>query len=309
MRRSWVLLLLIFAGGEARAMVPSLPLPASGFLPWSYDSAQRRRATPYRWGDLLISISATRDSEDQITTRVTVEHPWRAMQGPRPRTLPGALTISAGPNPRDAEHGLLVGTLDRAGTSYVLWQAYTGGAHCCFHIQMIVPDGPQRGVLTLGTFDMEIMSRPPTDVDGDGTTDFVMRDDRFLYTFASFAGSLAPPRILNVRGGRVADVSAEPRYRPLFEEALTEAREMCLSRGEDRNGGCASWMAAAARLGRLEAAWPEMLPAYERGSDFIPTRCRVTPGPDGCPERQTIRDDFPTALRLFLARNGYLPAG
>lgn len=304
--RTLSLLIAAYAGGEARAMIPAPTLDPARTTPWTH------RAHPqtlrYRWGDLLITISATRapGGEGLIEPRVTVERLRPVMQGPR--TGLHAWTLRSGAAAPTAEHGLTVGLLDRAGTRFVMWQAYTGGAHCCFHVQLLIPDGPAPGVVDLGAFDMEMMDRAPEDRDGDGRVDFVMRDDRFHYAFASFAGSFAPPQILNVRGGRAVDVSAAPGFRALFAAHLEETREICLSGGGDRNGACAAYAASAARLGRFESAWREIERAYERGTDRLyPGDCGDGVAADSCAPERMVRYDFPTALRRFLVRHGYLP--
>jgi hypothetical protein len=304
--RTLLLLVAALAGGEARAMVPALTLDTARTTPWTQRT--HPQTVRYRWGDILITISSARapGGEGLIESRVSVERLRPVMQGPR--TGLHAWTMRSGPTQPFAEHGLTVGLLDRAGTRFVMWQAHTGGAHCCFHVQLAIPDGPTPGVVYLGAFDMEMMDRAPEDRDGDGLADFVMRDDRFHYAFASFAGSFAPPQILNVQGGRVVDVSAAPGFRALFEEHLEETREGCLSSSGDRNGACAAYAASAARLGRFESAWPEIERAYERGGEWLyPGDCGDGVAADSCAPERMVRYDFPTALRRFLVRHGYLP--
>jgi hypothetical protein len=284
---SLAILIAALAGGEARAMIPALTLPAERALPWSYRAEPRPLL--YRWDDLLIAIRARRTRDGLIVPQVTVSQPRPVMQGPQP-PAPPPLTLRSFPTSPTSEHGLSVGTLDRDGNRFVMWQAYTGGLHCCFDIQLILPDGPERGVVSLGAFDMEMMTDVPTDVDGDGRTDFVLRDNAFLYAFASFAGSFAPPQIWNVERGRAVDVSAAPRYRPLFVEAIAETRPICLDRrgGDDRNGACAAFVAASARIGDFEGAWRAMLGGYDRRDDGH------RDGP------------FPRRLRAFLVSHDYL---
>ena len=284
--RTLAILFAFLAGGEARAMIPALTLPAGRALPWTYRA--QPRPLLYRWGDLLISIRARPGRGGWIVPEVTVSQPRPVMQGPQPPAPPD-LTIRSLPTSPVYEHGLSVGRLDAAGNRFVMWQAYTGGAHCCFNIQLILPDGPERGIVSLGNFDMEMMTDIPADVDGDGRTDFVLRDNDFLYAFASFAGSFAPPQIWNVEGGRAVNVSAASRYRALFVEAMAETRPLCLERRDgERNGACAAFVAAAARIGEADRAWVEMLQAYDRAGDG-----------DG-------RGPFPERLRAFLAAHGYL---
>ncbi|HVQ07176.1 MAG TPA: hypothetical protein VMS43_01950 [Allosphingosinicella sp.] len=280
------ILIAALAGGEARAMIPALTLPADRVLPWAHRA--QPRPLLYRWDDLLISIRARRARDGLIVPEVTVSQPRPVMQGPQ-RPAPPPLTFRSVATSPVYEHGLSVGRLDPEGHRFVMWQAYTGGAHCCFDIQLILPDGPERGLVSLGAFDMEMMSDIPADVDGDGRTDFVLRDNDFLYAFASFAGSFAPPQIWNVEGGRAVNVSAAPRYRALFVEAMAETRPICLERQDgERNGACAAFIAAAARLGEADRAWAEMLQAYDRDGD----------GDE--------RGPFPRRLRAFLAAHGYL---
>jgi hypothetical protein len=281
------MLIVALAAGEARAMIPALTLPADRVLPWSYGA--NPRPLRYRWGDLLISISTRRTPAGLIEPDVRVSQVRPVMQGPQP-PAPPELRFRSFPAQPDSEHGLSVGRLDAGGQRYVMWQAYTGGAHCCFSVQLLLPDGPERGVISLGDYDMEMMIGIPTDIDGDGRTDFVFRDDAFLYGFASFAGSFALPQIWNVEGGRAVDVSAAPRYRALFVDGIAETRPICLDPrgGDDRNGACASFVAAAARIGDFESAWRAMLGGYDRRDDAHPG------GP------------FPQRLRAFLVAHGYL---
>lgn len=285
--RILAILIAALAGGEARAMIPALTLPADRVLPWTHRA--QPRPLRYRSGDLLITIAArpARDGYGWVVPHVTVSRIRPVMQGPQPATR--VLTFRSFPTSPNYEHGLSVGRLDAAGNRFVMWQAYTGGAHCCFNIQLILPDGPERGVISLGNFDMEMMADIPSDVDGDGRTDFVLRDNDFLYAFASFAGSFAPPQIWNVERGRAVNVSAAARYRPLFVEAISETRPICLDPrgGDDRNGACAAFVAASARIGDFEGAWRAMLGGYDRRDDGH------RDGP------------FPGRLRAFLVAHGY----
>lgn len=284
-------------GGAAAAQPPARPLPVGRFVGWTGDGPPIVR---YLSAGLTLTISraGTVDPDRPAEPRLTV-----AASGRRPITVLGS-------------PGLMVGQAyvgvgrDPRGGLFILFQTYTGGAHCCNYEQVVLVEARRFRRVALGNFDMEMPGDFPTDVDGDGRIDFVRLDNRFFYAFASFAGSVAPPQILNIVGGRAVDVSAAPRYRRLFVRAMNEAREDCLTGQGERNGTCAAYVAAAARSGRFDRAWREMLGAYERGTDWTyPTGCRVAPGPSGCPERQIIRRDFPTALRRFLMRNGYLRRG
>jgi hypothetical protein len=196
------------------------------------------------------------------------------------------------------------------GRPFILFQTYTGGAHCCADVRMILPEGRRLRAVQVGIWDGEFVDLP-TDLDGDGIPDFVVRDNRFLYAFASYAGSAAPPQVWNVIDGRAVDVSADPRFRMLFSAALAEDRARCLEGGSEANAPCAAFVADAARIGRaeFEQAWREMLPHYERSPAFgFPQGCRVATRDAPCPEQQRFDyPDFPSALRPFLEQAGYLP--
>lgn len=202
---------------------------------------------------------------------------------------------------------LMLGPVTRGGPVSAFFQSYTGGMHCCHKMQVVTPDGAGLAVADLGAFDgMEIGW--PRDLDGDGKLDFVVTDDRFLYAFDSYADSYPPPQVLNVIGGKVADVSADPRFRAVFVKAAARTRKACQS-DRSPNGACAAWAANAARLGRLDAAWPVIVARHERAMKIWPEPCRVARDAEyTCPEGQLIKyPDYPTALRAFLESSGYMP--
>lgn len=185
-----------------------------------------------------------------------------------------------------------IGRLDRSGERYAMVQTFTGGLHCCFRIQIALPDGPNPRVLEVGAFDaapnLSAAATGVRDFDGDGRVDFVFGDDAFLYRFSSYAGSSAPLLILNVIDGRVVNVSAARRYRRLHLHEMEYLRPACRNGEWDfRHAACAAYVASAARIGRLDVAWREMLASYHREED-----ARLNP--------------FPDELREFLAERGYI---
>jgi hypothetical protein len=152
----------------------------------------------------------------------------------------------------------------------------------------------------------------PTDISGDGTTDFVMRDNSFLYAFASYASSYAPPKVLNVVGGKIIDVSKHPAFRKLNDKEMNEAGEVCRhgASGDQRNGACAAYVAMAARVGKLNQAWQNMLAGYDARSNWdFPTGCRIKTN-DACPVGLEIQfKSYPESLLYFLKESGYIPMG
>ena len=282
------------ASAQGRRAPPVVNARSGTNVTWSRQ--RQPRPVTYRFGDVTLEVRAIADN-GLYAPRVTVR------QGRNSAVMTGAAT------PPAYEHKLGVGTLDRAGTRFVYFQSFTGGAHCCNEIQtaLIGPRGIR--VVEFGSFDGGPEAAFPRDLDGDGIVDFVQQDDSFLYTFSSYAGSMAPPKIFNIAGARFNDVSARPGFRRLFRDAMNRARPGCVDRGPDRNGACAGYVASAARAGQFDAAWAVMLRSYERDSGWeLPTGCRVALNARSeCPPGAVIRyGNFPQALRAFLVDQGYI---
>lgn len=203
----------------------------------------------------------------------------------------------------------MLGPLTKGGPAALFFQDYTGGMHCCQRMRVVTatPDGLK--IAELGAYDGAEIGWP-RDIDGDGTRDFVVTDDRFLYAFESYAASVAPPRVLNVIDGVMVDVSADPRFASVFRKSAASARKACI--GDDYpNGACAAWAASAARLGTLDTVWPVILAEYRREPAAWPDQCKVerSEEDDSCPDGQLIEyPDYPTGLRAFLIETGYIPA-
>ena len=274
-------------------------VPVGSQVAWSAEA--NPQPVRYRFDDISVTVSPRVDPqfEDLVAPVVTLEVPGRA-----PVVLVGEV---GGPI---YVHQVGVGRLDRNGTRYLQLQTFTGGAHCCNAIQVaLIPPRGEVSVIELGAWDGGPHEEMPKDEDGDGIVDFIERDNRFLYAFSSYAGSHQPPQILNIVDGRVVDVSARPSFRRFFVEAMADAREGCRD-GFERNGACAGYVAAAARAGRFDEAWRDMLRHYERTSTWgLEDACRVgVDNPDACPAEQRVRfEGYPDALRYYLTEWGYLP--
>ena len=205
----------------------------------------------------------------------------------------------------DASATVLVGRLDPAQQSdAVVFETYTGGAHCCTSIIAFDRIARSWKRLDLGTWDGEPLSSLPQDIDGDNIPDIVLGDERFLYTFAPYALSDAPPRIFNVVNGTVFDVSSEPRYVKIFRESMTMSQAGCLLH---ENGACAAFVASASRAGLYYWAWQFMLDNYDKTDDWqLPKLCDTTVVNGLCPDGHEVTPtDYPTALAGFLTENNY----
>jgi len=187
----------------------------------------------------------------------------------------------------------------------LLVTSYTGGAHCCVHIQILDFIDNCWRIVDVGTFDGEPFSVFPKDIDGDRITDIQHWDDRFAYAFGCYAGSWMPPRVFNLRGGEVHDVSSAPRYRLLYVKDYREAKKRCL---KHQNAACAGLVADGYRLGRANVAWAVAMANVDHNDSWDPPGCKVKPLKGRCPENQEFHtDEYRQALLQFLINNGIAP--
>jgi hypothetical protein len=171
-------------------------------------------------------------------------------------------------------------------------------------VLLIEPVNGEWKTVDLDTWDGEGLGGVPRDEDGDGAADFVFYDNSFLYTFASYADSYAPPLIMNVIAGHPANVSTSPRYAALFRNAMANAKPDCLKHS---NGACAAYVADAARAGEFDGAWKFMLANYDPKSGWdLPTRCKGPMYGFDCKGTPIKPKDYPQALRWFLEDRGYI---
>ena len=201
--------------------------------------------------------------------------------------------------------GFGVGKLDPLGvTQQVIFTSYTGGLHCCTQITVLeLFDGAWRKI-NLGQWDGDPLKDFPSDVDGDGTPDFVLKDDRFDYAFAPYTESHKPPRIFNIEGAKLVEVGKEARYDSVYDADMKSAYAGCMKR---KNAACAAFVANASRLGRREWAWNVMLAHYRQSTDWnFPTKCKVPLEAGVCPPGRSEQfREFPEALAWFLTDTGY----
>ena len=185
----------------------------------------------------------------------------------------------------------------------VILSSFSYGAHCCTFGTLVehTPSGWRK--VSLGAWDGDRLSLP-VDVDGDGKKEFVLADESFLYSFASYAASAAPPAIFVIEQGQLKDVSDQPRYRSIFQEDLNSARDACREYG---NGSCAAYAAIAARLGQLDAAWPIVLAGATDTEWDPPAPCRDRPNEVCSDDKAVPFDTYGESLQWFLGIRGYTP--
>lgn len=215
-----------------------------------------------------------------------------------------------------SSHGWHVGigrlSVDDAVPS-VVFQGFTGGAHCRVISQVVRPVASKLALIDFDeVWDGDALDSFPKDVDGDGTVDFVTADTAFNYRFSSYAHSWAPPRIINVASDRTVDVSARAGFRSLFEQFSRDSRAACVdSSNIQPAGSCAGYVASEARLGRGDAAFKFVM-QHDVGisSEDLPEGCDVARIDYECPAGNERRfSTFAAALLWFLGEQGYLNQG
>jgi hypothetical protein len=182
--------------------------------------------------------------------------------------------------------------VEGSGEPDVLLNLYSGGAHCCYLVQVFRYDPTER------TYEkIEHVWGDPgyalKRLDKGGPLEFVSADDRFAYEFAAYAFSGLPLEIFQLRDGRFIDVTRE--YPKLI--------------GRDAAGWWKSYLAGAKgsfALGYL-AAWAADEYNLERRADVAQTLKRLKAahelrsssgfGPGG--------SAFIAHLERFLAQAGY----
>jgi hypothetical protein len=180
---------------------------------------------------------------------------------------------------------------------------YTGGAHCCSDTRVVTasPDGSKWSIVDLGQFDGGPLLA--ADLNGDGRYEFMTRDNAFLYTFACYACSEAPLKLLGIDNGAVKDVSLDPRFKPAHAAWLKTMIENVPE--ADANGFLAGYVGEKILLGEGKGAWELMLAHYDRESEWGLEICDRPLDFDGeCPG-ETARLTFPDALERMLNENGY----
>lgn len=260
--------------------------PEDHWIEWKADDGPRRLL----FADFTVDLAAV-DQEGLGAAKVTARSPGGE-----------AVELIGDGLPWGAAAKIAVVRLSASTGPTLLVSTFSGGAHCCTSLTALERHGGGWRRTDLGQWDGDTPALP-ADLDGDGVKEFQFVDQTFLYAFAPYADSWAPPVVQRLVGGHVRDVSADVAFRPLYTRAAEDSRQACLDRS---NGACAAFVAASARAGRLDAAWAQMLSTYDQASDWIlPTACRVRAA-GSCPDGAELTfATYPEALQWFLGEQGY----
>ena len=183
---------------------------------------------------------------------------------------------------------------------------WSGGAHCCNEVLFLTQVRDQWRTVDAGAYDGRTDPAAISDYDYDGAAEWTVTDDRFLYEFASYAGSWAPIRVLGLRDGEIADLSREEAFAHIIRGSLETMGDMPED-GEPRNSWLATYAATLATLGE-EDPLDFAIGKHDPDATWGRERCTVPEVDYVCPDGKTEIVSFEVALRDFLTMNGYLEA-
>ncbi|MCE2564137.1 superinfection immunity protein [Komagataeibacter sp. FNDCF1] len=227
-----------------------------------------------------------------------------------------AHTFVLSPYGQDSGYGYMKMALYRldaaSSVPQVMVSAYTGGAHCCEVSSLFgqMPDGTWRET-PLGQNDGD---GPPTIVDAahDGTAEILGSDQSFLYTFASYAGSVAPVVLQRYHAGTLETVTRDPAYRPFLVRQLADMQKNWMKEDQpEPNGFLAYYVATMANIGEFGQGWRYMLAHADPTPDdtFGISACDIRQAePRACTPAELKPVPFPQGLAFFLQKNGYITA-
>lgn len=192
--------------------------------------------------------------------------------------------------------------LDPDGIPEVIFHRYTGGAHCCSIYTIYSAQGERLhrtityplDASAVGTFQ---------DLDGDGYSEFLSADQRFLYAFGSYAGSWPPIVTLTFWNGSLIDTT-----RQFSEDMRSNAYGMYEQTRESTpdepqlgaNSILAGYVAQKILMDEYASGWDYMLAHYDPTDDWGLTEYNSSG------EEMGTFADYPAALESFLMDLEYL---
>jgi hypothetical protein len=189
----------------------------------------------------------------------------------------------------------------------LVFTRYTGGAHCCTETWIATAPQGSTGWTLIDTGPLDSGGYTFEDLDGDGTFELLNVDNSFLYAFDSYAGSFAPIRINQLRGGKLVDVSSDEAFKPVL---LRDLARMEFEAKLDpslwkSNGYLAGWLAAKLRIGQGDEAWQTVSENLESNTDFGPQICKSGKELADCPAEDLEAVPIRKALAQFMSEHDY----
>ncbi|MFT8418834.1 MAG: thylakoid lumen protein [Acetobacter sp.] len=206
--------------------------------------------------------------------------------------------------------------LDRSGGPLqIVVSGYTMGAHCCTVAAIVGLDGAGQWAVT--HLPEQDGDAPPTvvDINHDGGRQFVLKDQRFNYVFASYVWSVLPIVVYDYAHAQLRTVTTQPDYASFllayFRQGFPAFKAPPPPDRKGVNAFLAAYVANSANLGRFRAGWTYMLHWYDRSADDDQTWCALDPsvqdgGVSSCPTAYVRKTAYPQKLALFLLQTGYI---
>jgi len=186
----------------------------------------------------------------------------------------------------------------------ILFDAYTGGAHCCTMTEILFASKSGNWQITdFGYRDQELLTFE--DITGTGNYVVIGVDESFNYTFDCYACSRPPIKIEEFKNGQLKDVTREPRFRERLKMEL-QTIEADPSNDWNSNGFLAGWTALKSLLGEQNDAFRRLLPLYDKTSDFGVMECTVAASIANCPAGKLKHLPLPEGLKKHLVLKNYL---
>jgi hypothetical protein len=193
---------------------------------------------------------------------------------------------------------------DCASIPSVIFASYGGGMRCCWTVSIFAPSSKGWSQIDLeeipGLADYsgatDFLRDILRDIDGDGNLEIV-DDHEFYGLFCDDGGVSSPLRIRRLSGGKLVDVSRDPKYLSAHWGHFARLRRFVEDWPSNRE--LPGLVASARLVGEGDVAWEFMLKHYEDPKLFVGVA-------DVCwPDDQLQSESFPKGLELFLAKNGY----
>jgi hypothetical protein len=279
-------------------VTPMVRPPGEDFLEFRLDQGPARQSAKAK--GVRLTVERGRRGELGFATRVRIHAP-----GMKPHSFEGEVEFPESPRQ------IAVFRLSRsARRPAILLRSHSGGLYCCDHDWLAVPVGDRYRTIDMGESGYWTpIDKYPLDNSGDGVPDFLRTSEYFAHFFGSAGDAFPLPRIFNVRGSRLVNVTDRPEYRPYLANQVAKAEARCRDPLPSvSSGGCPAFVALAAIFGRQDAAWRIMLAVHRPQPDWpLPSRCpdgRVGGCEDGIPFRS-----YPEALLALLKEYRLVPSG
>jgi hypothetical protein len=186
----------------------------------------------------------------------------------------------------------------------ILFDAYTGGAHCCTMTEILLASNSGNWHFAdFGYRDGDELKFE--DTTGAGNYVVIGVDESFNYTFDCYACSRPPIKIEEFKNGQLNDVTREPRLRDRLKYELQRI-ESDPSTNWNSNGFLAGWVALKSLLGEQNDAFRRLLPLYDRTNQFGVMECVIPASIGKCPADKRKFIPFPEGLKKHLVSQKYL---